>query len=182
MNLRESPGRKFPGSKFPSIQSRLAALAAAALLALSGVAAVAQAAGGPWHGHGHRGGVEIENVLAALKGQLTLNTSQQLMWDSAVAQTKAAHDAGRASMQKVRDAMTAELAKTEPDLAAVAAVADSVHTSNQTLRQGVRDQWLKIYATFTPEQKVVVRDALLKRLAHMQEMGEKMRMHMQKGG
>ena len=176
MNTRGLPGRKFPGSKF-----NLAALAAAALLALTGVAAVAQAAGAPWHGHGHGGGIEIENVLAALKGQLNLNTSQQLMWDSAVAQTKAAHEAGRASMQKVRDAMTAELAKAEPDLAAVAAVADSVRTSNQTLRQGVRDQWLKIYATFTPEQKVVVRDALVKRLAHMQEMGEKMRMHMQHG-
>jgi Spy/CpxP family protein refolding chaperone len=121
-------------------------------------------------------------VLAALKGQLTLNTSQQLVWDNAVAQTKAAHEAGRASRQKVRDALTAELAKAEPDLAAVAAVADGVHTSNQTLRQGVRDQWLKIYATFTPEQKGIVRDALLKRLARMKEMGERMRMHMQQGG
>jgi Spy/CpxP family protein refolding chaperone len=169
------------GSKSSNSKTRLAAFAAAALLALTGAAAVAQPAGGPWHGHGH-GGVEIENVLAALKGQLTLNTSQQLMWDNAVAQTKAAHDAGRAGMQKVRDAMTAELAKAEPDLAAVAAVADSVRASNQTLRQGVRDQWLKIYATFTPEQKGVVRDALQKRMARMQQMLDKMRMHMQNGG
>ena len=170
-------------SKSSNGKTRLAALAAAALLALTGAAAVAQPAGGPWHGHGHgHGGVEIENVLAALKGQLTLNTSQQMMWDNAVAQTKAAHDAGRAGMQKVRDAMTAELAKAEPDLAAIAAVGDSVRASNQTLRQGVRDQWLKIYATFTPEQKAVVRDALLKRMARMQQMLDKMRMHMQSGG
>jgi len=172
MNVRGMSGRKY----------RLAALAAAALLGMTGVAAVAQPAGGPWHGHGHGGGVEIENVLASLKGQLTLNTSQQLMWDNAVAQTKVAHEAGRAGMQKVRDAMTAELAKTEPDLAAVAAVADGVRTSNQTVRQGVRDQWLKIYATFTPEQKGIVRDALVKRLARMNAMIEKMRMHMQQGG
>ena len=79
--------------------------------------------------------MEIEHVLGAVKGQLNLNTSQQLMWDNAVAQTKAAHDAGRANMQKVHDALTAELAKPEPDLAAVAAVADSAQTSNQTLRQ-----------------------------------------------
>ena len=179
MNVRELPGRKI---QIPNSKGRLAAIAAAALLALTGVAAVAQPPGGPWHGRGHGGGVEIENVLASLKGELTLNTSQQLMWDNAVAQTKAAHDAGRAAMQTVRDALTAELAKAEPDLAAVAAVADSVHTSQQTLRQGVRDQWLKIYATFTPQQKVVVRDALLKRLVRMKEMGEKMRMHMQHGG
>jgi Spy/CpxP family protein refolding chaperone len=164
----------------PTLALRLAALAAVGVLALTGYAALAQPVGG--HGHGHGGGVEIENVLAALKGKLTLNTSQQLMWDNAVAQTKAAHEAGRANMQKVGDAMTAELAKAEPDLAAVAAVADSVRTSNQTVRQGVRDQWLKIYATFTPEQKVVVRDALLKRLARMKAMGDKMRMHMQNGG
>jgi Spy/CpxP family protein refolding chaperone len=172
MNVRGLSGRKY----------RLAALAAAALLALTGVAAVAQPAGSNWHGHGHGGGVEIENVLAALKGQLTLNTSQQLMWDNAVAQTKAAHESGRAGMQKIHDAMTIELAKAEPDLAAVAAATDSVRASNQTLRQGVRDQWLKLYATFTPDQKAVVRDALVKRMARMQQMGDKMRMHMQQGG
>ena len=60
-------------------------------------------------------------------------------------------------MQKVHDALTAELAKPEPDLAAVAAIADGVQASNQTLRQSVRDQWLQLYATFTPEQKAVVR-------------------------
>ncbi len=85
-------------------------------------------------------------------------------------------------MQKVHDALTAELAKPEPDLAAVAAVADSTQTSNQTLRQGVRNQWLQIYATFTPDQKAVVRDALAKRLARMDSMLEKMRARMQSGG
>ena len=38
--------------------------------------------------------MEIEHVLGAVKGQLNLNTSQQVMWDNAVAQTKAAHEAG----------------------------------------------------------------------------------------
>jgi Spy/CpxP family protein refolding chaperone len=161
---------------------RLAALAASAVLALTGAAALAQPGGGPGHGPGHGGGMEIEQVLGAVKAQLNLNTSQQLQWDNAAAQTKSAHETGRAGMQKVHDAMAAELAKPEPDLAAVAAVADSVHTSNQTLRQGVRTQWLQLYATFSPAQKVVVRDALAQRMAKMESMAARMKAHMQGGG
>jgi len=156
----------------------LTAVAVASVVAFSG-AALAQ----PAHPHGGpgQGGADFVHVFAGLKSQLNLNTSQQLMWDNAVAQTKAAHTAGRANMQKVHDAMTAELAKPEPDLAAVAAVADSVQSGNQTLRQGVRNQWLQVYATFSPEQKAIVRDALSKQLARMESMGAKMREHMQNG-
>ena len=163
---------------------RLAALAATAFLALTGVAAMAQPGFGPGAGHPHGapGGMEIEHVLGAVKGQLNLNTSQQVMWDNAVSQTRAAHETGRANMQKVKAAMTAELAKPEPDLAAVAAVADSVHAGNQTMRQDVRKQWLQVYATFSPEQKAVVREALVKQAARMETMGAKMREHWQKGG
>ncbi len=171
-------------SKLGRPSFRLAVLAATAVLALTGAAAMAQPAFGPGHGrpHGGPGGMEIEHVLGSVKGQLNLNTSQQVMWDNAVAQTKAAHETGRANMQKVHAAMTAELAKPEPDLAAVAAVADSVQAGNQTLRQDVRKQWLQVYATFSPEQKAVVRDALAKQMARMESMGAKMREHMQRGG
>ena len=53
--------------------------------------------------------------IATLKGQLNLNTSQQAMWDNAVAAGKAARASARASHQKVHDTLTAELAKAEPD-------------------------------------------------------------------
>jgi len=160
---------------------RLAAIAASAVLALAGTVALAQPGGGPGHGPGH-GGMEIENVLATVKAQLNLNTSQQLQWDNAAAQTKSARDTGRAGMQKVHDAMAAELAKPEPDLAAIAAVADSVHASNQALRQGIRTQWLQLYATFSPAQKAVVRDALAQHMARMESMAERMKAHRQPGG
>lgn len=163
--------------------SRLATFAAAAVMALSGAVAMAQPAGGQPHGPGHGpgAGMEIERVLGAVKDKLNLNTSQQLMWDSAAAQTKAARVAGRADMQKIHDAMSAALATPAPDLAAVAAVADSVHADRQAVRRSVRDQWLQIYATFSPEQKVVVRDALAQQLARMESFGAKMREHMQRG-
>ena len=151
-----------------TLTKRVAVWAAAAFISLSGVAAFAQP--GP---HGHHGG-DASFGIAALKGKLNLNTSQQTMWDNAVAQTKAAHDTGRANMQKVKDAMSAELAKAEPDLAAVAAATDEVQASNTALRKQVRNTWLAVYATFTPDQKAVVRDTLKQRMARMETFHQKM--------
>ena len=146
----------------------LAAVTAAAALSLSG-AALAQPV--PHHGHGHG---DFTMAIAALKGQLNLNTSQQTMWDSAVAQTKAARETGRGNFAKVKTAMSAELAKAEPDLAAVAAAADDVQAQNTALRKQVRGAWLALYATFTPDQKAVVRDSLRQRVAKMESFRQKM--------
>ena len=147
---------------------RFATVAALLLLSASGGSALAQRG----H-HGHRGG-DASFGIAALKDQLNLNTSQQAMWDNAVAQTKAARDSGRANMQKVKDAMDAELAKAEPDLSAVASFADDVQASNAALRKQVRNTWLAVYATFTPDQKAIVRDALKQRIARMESLRQKM--------
>ena len=154
---------------------------AAALLALATQGALAQPGGGFGHGPGHGpgGGFAIENILASLKVQLNLDTSQQAKWDSVVAQSKAARETGRANMEKVREALNAELAGSAPDFAAVATVADAAQASNQTLRKQVRDQWLTLYATFTPAQKVVVRDAVKARVGRMESMREKFKERMQ---
>ena len=159
--------------------ARWTALMAGALIALGSHAAFAQPAG-PGHGHGPHGpgGMSIEGTLAAVKGQLNLNTSQQLMWDNAAAATKAARDSARTSMQQVHATLTAELAKAEPDFAAVAAASDAAHANAQTVRKQVRDQWLALYATFTPAQKAVVRDALKARVARMESFRAKMQERM----
>jgi Spy/CpxP family protein refolding chaperone len=149
---------------------------AAALLALGTQAALAQPAGG-MNGHGR--GLQIERILMSVKGQLELNTSQQVMWDNAIAQTKSARGAGRAGMEQVRAALNAELAKAEPDFAAVAATADAVQAGNQALRKQVRDEWLKLYATFTPAQKAVVRDNVKVRVARREAFRERMKEHWQ---
>ena len=146
---------------------RLAVVSAAALISLSGTAALAQP--GP---HGAHGG-DFSFGIAALKDQLNLNTSQQTMWDSAIAQTKAARDTGRANMQRIKDAMTAELAKAEPDLAAVAAVSDDVQAANTALRKQVRGTWLAVYATFSADQKAVVKNAIQQRVARMESFRQK---------
>ena len=163
------------------------ALAAAAALALSFGATTAGAQpGGGMHGGGmHGGGFEqmIPHLLEQAKASLNLNTMQQGMWDAVVAQGKTARETGRANMQQVRTALQGELAKSAPDLAAVAAVADQVQQQNNALRRTVRDQWLALYATFATEQKAVVRDLLQQRLAHAEsfraKMGERIRGHLQ---
>ena len=153
--------------------SRVAAIAAAALIGISGIAAAQPQP--RHHGpHGHHGGGDFISAIAGLKSELNLNTSQQAMWDAAAAQSKSARDTGRANFDKVRTAMSAELAKPEPDLAAVAAVADDAQAANTALRKQIRSQWLALYATFTPEQKAVVKEALGKRAARMEKFREKM--------
>ena len=154
-----------------TVRSRIAALVSGLALAAGSGAVLAQ----PMHGHGHGpgGGDPIARVIAQYKSQLALNTSQQQMWDNAVAVTQQARQNGRALMQPLHDAMRAELAKPDPDLAAIAAMADDAQVRGQALRKQVRDEWLKLYATFTPEQKAVVRDALVTRMQRHDQMRQR---------
>ena len=139
-------------------------LAIAAALGISAVAAHALAqAPGP-----HHGGDPIA-MIAALHDQLNLNTSQQQQWDGIVAQTQAAKQTASASFDQLKAATQTELAKAEPDLAALAAQADAVHQQNAAARKALRDSWLALYATFSPDQKAVVRNAIVAKLARMEQ-------------
>ena len=180
---------KTDGSRF--CPRRTAAATAAALALAFAGSAIAQPAGTPgpggFGGHpgvhaammGQAGGDEmVGHLIARAKDTLNLNTSQQVMFDAAVAKAKAARESGRALHQTVKDALAAELAKTEPDLAAVASVADGVQQQGIALRHQVRDAWLQLYATFSSEQKAVVRDLLQKHMARMDSLRQKMKEHM----
>ena len=157
--------------------SGLAAVAAAALIGFTGAAAAQ-----PFH-HGHRGGGgDVVMGIMRLKSQLNLNTSQQTMWDNAVAAGKSARSTARTNLQKVHDTLAAELAKPEPDLAAVSAAADSARNANAALHAQVRDAWLNLYSTFTPDQKTVVKNALSQRLAKMDQMRQKWLQRHSNGG
>jgi hypothetical protein len=139
-----------------------------AIVAAAGISAVAfhalAQAPGPHHGHG-----DPIAMIAALKDKLNLNTSQQQQWDSVVAQTQAAKQAARAGFDQLKAATQAELAKAEPDLASLAAQADAIHQQNAMARKSVRDGWLALYATFSAEQKGVVRDAIVAKLARLEQ-------------
>jgi len=162
----------------------IAGIAAVAVaIGLGSAAALAQPAGVAYGHHGAHamGGPDemIGHLIAHAKSRLNLNTMQQGMFDTAVADSKAAREAGRALHEKVRATLQTELAKPEPDLAAVAAAADAAADQGRDKRKAIRAEWLALYATFTVEQKAVVKDLLQKRLAHAESFREKMREHMQ---
>ena len=142
--------------------------------------ALAQPHGGPHGHHGHHGGGEIAigQLIAHAKDKLSLNTMQQGMFDTALAHTKVAHESGRALHDKVKATLSAELAKAEPDLAAVAAAADAAADQARAQRIAIRNEWLALYTTFTPAQKAVVKETLQTRMAKMETFREKMREHM----
>lgn len=155
--------------KGSTMKKLLLALAAATGIATVAFQALAQAPG-PRHGHG-----DPIAMIAAVKAQLNLNTSQQQQWDAVVAQTQAARQSARAGFDQLKAATQAELAKAEPDLASLAAQTDAIRDQGATARKSVRDAWLALYATFNSDQKTVVRDAIVAKLASIQEMRAQMK-------
>lgn len=153
---------------------RRAGLVGAATLVIALFGAAAYAHGPGMHGHRGLHGGGIERAIAQVKDKLALDTSQQVLWDNAIAATRSAREAGRAERTKVHAAVKAELAKAEPDLVALSAVADAAQANGQALRHQVRGEWLKLYATFTPAQKLVVRDQLAKRAERFERFRERM--------
>ena len=133
------------------------------------------------HGHGAPGDM-IGHLIMSAKAQLNLNTSQQQMFDAAVASSKAAWQQAKTLHQSVNDALTAELAKSEPDLAAVAAAADNARAQGEALRQQVRAQWLALYATFSTDQKTVVKNLIQQHMAQAEAFRAQMQQRWQQGG
>jgi len=161
-------------------RTREAAIASALFLAVGSAAAHGPGMGPQGGPGGPHGGAQVEQLIQQLKGKLALDTSQQVLFDNAVAATRAARQTGRAERERIHAQMKAELAKAEPDLAAMAALADAAQGQGQALRRSVRDQWLQLYATFTPAQKGIVRDALVQRMQRFEQFRE--RMHERFGG
>jgi len=124
------------------------------------------------HGGEHARAPRLEHMLAGLKGKLSLDTSQQVLWGRAFAQSRAAREAARSGRARLREAMQAELTKTEPDLARIAALADDVHANAQAAWHQARDEWLKLYATFASDQKMVVRDMAKTRMERFSRFAE----------
>lgn len=145
-------------------------IALLAVLALSGVAALSWAAGAS---RGHD--VDPLAVIASLQTQLKLNTSQQLQFDNALAQSKSAHSSMRSGFAQLKAATQSELAKSAPDLGSLAALSDQVQQQNSGLRKQARSAWLALYDTMSADQKLVVRDAVSARLAEVEAFRAKMR-------
>jgi phosphoenolpyruvate-protein kinase (PTS system EI component) len=142
-----------------------------ALIFAAGFTGIALTAWAQAPGHGMHDPLA---VLQRIQAKLNLNTSQQQQWDAAVAQSKAAHQAIRANFQQLKTATQAEVAKTDPDLAALATLSDQLQQQNIAQRQQARAAWLALYGTFSADQKTTVKDAINARMARM----EAFRQHM----
>jgi LTXXQ motif family protein len=146
--------------------SRRVALALLAFCAgLSALPATAQP--GP-------GGDRFIHAIAAFKAELNLNTSQQPLWDAAVAAGKAERDAAKQRRQTIKQVASEELAKPTPNLSNIATAADHVQDVNTAAHRQVRAQWLALYATFTPDQIAVVKAGIERRMARMESFRERM--------
>lgn len=164
---------------FPRRFRTVAGVAAVAVATSFGAGMALAQPHGP-HGHGPGGPADgmIAHMIASAKDKLALNTMQQQQFDTAVTHSKTAWQSGRALHDNVKSTLQAELAKPEPDLAAVAAAMDAAAEQARVQRNAIRAEWLSLYATFTPDQKAVVRDLLKQRVARMESFHEKMREHM----
>ncbi len=112
-----------------------------------------------------------------LAERLKLTPAQRTQWDAMVQKSKAQFEAMRAAHHEMHEAMKAELAKPEPDLAALAAKADAAHERGAAAHKELRDGWLKLYATMSPEQKGVVKKAILWHMEKMHHMRMRMMHH-----
>jgi len=117
----------------------------------------------------------IGRLIAEARAELKLDTMQQEVFDRAVANSKVAHQKARALQARVRDTLQAELAKPEPNLAAVAAAADAAMEEGRMARKAIRDEWLALYGMFGPEQKAAVRNLLQKRMSEGDSFRQEMR-------
>lgn len=158
----------------------LRATLVAAAIALGSGAAWAQStgapAGAPAHARAmHAGGDPMVGTLMHLHDKLALDSSQQAQWDNAVAQMRSAHAQGASLRQNVKSTFDAEIAKDQPDLAAVAAAADAARAQGDTLRRSVRDAWLGVYANLNPQQKAMVAGALRERAADREQWRQQQR-------
>ena len=142
-----------------------------ALIFAAGFTGLALTAWAQAPGRGMRGPLAVPQEIQA---KLNLNTSQQQQWDAAIAQSKAAHDAIRANFQQLKAATQAELAKSDPDLAALASLSDQLQQQNIAQRQQARAAWLALYGTFSADQKTTVKDAINARMARMDAFRQRM--------
>ncbi len=149
---------------------KLSMLAAAVVLAGGALQAVAH---GYHHGHRGEGPDFMMGRLGKLHDQLKLTPEQEKLWRQDEEKTREMAKEMRASREKVHDAMKKELAKSEPDLAAVAKISDEAESRRLKARHEVRDLWLKLYADLSPQQKAVAADFLRDRLARAEHFREK---------
>jgi len=150
-------------------------LLAGLLLASIPFAAPMAGAQGMAHGPFGPAGPRLERLATELK----LSAEQRAQWDAQMQKSKTVHEAMRKARTDMHQVVKAELAKAEPDLAALAAKADEARDKGRAAHRDLRDGWLKLYAGFNAEQKAIVKKRILVHLGRFEKLRDRMhqRMH-----
>lgn len=120
--------------------------------------------------HGRTGAyAQRHAALERLKQALKLTTGQQKAWQTITTEQRNLWRQRRAGWKEVRQALETQLATAEPDLAQVAAVRDRVREHELDARREIEHLRLQLYASFSPQQKGVMRDFLKSRLARAEQ-------------
>lgn len=144
-------------------KTRLIAVLLAAALAAPAGFAFASPHGG--HGHHHHGGFGQYGGLLSeeVRKQLNLAPEQDRDWQELKRQQQALWEQMRDTHQQMRAQIDAELAKPQPDLAAINAAMDAAHERNYAANKRLREAALGFYQTLTPDRQAIVVSALKER-------------------
>ncbi|MGH8397009.1 MAG: Spy/CpxP family protein refolding chaperone [Gammaproteobacteria bacterium] len=116
------------------------------------------------HGHGSFG-IFSPKVVE----QLHLNSAQTKTLESIQSERKTMFTQMREQHEAMMKSMQTALKSDTPDLRALAQQRDAAMDQMRTNMQKIQGEELNLYDTLTPQQKKVVRDALLKRMSYMEK-------------
>lgn len=109
--------------------------------------------------------------------QLNLTPEQESQWQQLQQEKKSARMEMREERQRFRGFVDAELAKPNPDLAAINNALDATHEKNLAAEKRVRQDALAFYGALTPERQAVIVDAMREQHQRVKAMREKIREH-----
>ena len=132
-----------------SIKSLVAMLAAFAALQ-TGLAAAND--DGNNRRHSYHSGMLSER----LHRQLNLTPDLETQWQQLKEQQAAMHKEMRASHHNSRAVVDAEMAKPQPDLAAINKAMDADHEARYTAQKNLREKMLAFYSALKPESQTIV--------------------------
>jgi protein CpxP len=148
------------------------AMAAAGLLLAAGVLTSTAA---PHAGRPDRSSHQM--FSEQLHQQLNLQPDQDRQWQALKDEEKSLHKKMKGSRTQLRDTANAEFAKSRPDLAALSTAADAAHEEIYTARREFHQHALAFYSGLSPEQQLVVVNAIKEKRQQMGQWREKRHHH-----
>ena len=112
-----------------------------------------------------------------LHQQLNLLPDQDKQWQTLKDEEKSLHKKIKESRTQLHDAANAEFAKPRPDLTALSTAADAAHEQIYTARREFRQHALAFYSGLSPEQQLVVVNAIKEKRQQMERWLEKRHQH-----